>query len=106
MRSCYRKAGYYNPFAYYAAVLVSQVPLALIETFFFSITVYGFAGLRSNDGSAYFWYFWLVILTVNLSARAWVFFLSMLSPSPVIAFVVIPITNVLFVQFAGFLEPA
>ena len=100
-----RKAGYFRGLAYYIAVLTSQVPLALIETFLFAITVYGLAGLRSNDGSGYFWYFWLVILTVNLTSRCWVLTISTVCPNAVVAFVAIPISNVLFVQFAGFLEP-
>ena len=100
-----RKAGYFRGLAYYVAVLASQIPLALVETFLFSITVYGLAGLRSNDGSGYFWYFWLTILGVNLTSRCWVLTISTVCPNAVVAFVAIPISNVLFVQFAGFLEP-
>ena len=49
-------------------------------------------------------FFWFVILIVNLTSRCWVFSVSTLSPNAVVAFVIIPISNVLFVQFAGFLE--
>ena len=101
----HRKAGYFRGLAYYIAVMTSMVPLAVVETFVFAITVYGLAGLRDNDGSSQFWFFWFVILVVNLTSRCWVFSVSTLSPNAVVAFVIIPITNVLFVQFAGFLEP-
>ena len=52
-----RKAGYFRGLAYYIAVMVSQIPLAVVETFLFAITVYGLAGLRDNDGSSQFWFF-------------------------------------------------
>ena len=99
-----RKAGYFRGIAYYIAVIVSQIPLSLVETFLFSITVYGLAGLRDNVGSGRFWYFYLVILTTNMTSRCWVFNISTISPNAAVAFVIIPISNVLFVQFAGFLE--
>ena len=99
-----RKAGYFRGVAYYIAVLLSQVPLCLVESFLFALIVYSSVDLRGNVGSRYFWFFWLQLMFTNLTSRCLIFAISNASPNPVVAFVVSPICTVVLVSFSGFLE--
>jgi hypothetical protein len=78
----------------------------LVESFLFIVIVYPLVGLYGGVGSTFFLYTWCMLLMVDLVARSWVLFLSCISPTQEIASILVPISNVLFSVFSGYLAPA
>lgn len=98
-------AGYYSAFSYYLALLCVNIPLALLETFFFIIIVYPLAGLHGGVSSALFGYCLLMLIVVNLVSRAWVLMLVSLMPTEALTNIFNGISLVIFSLFSGYLNP-
>ncbi|XP_004349233.2 ATP-binding cassette transporter [Capsaspora owczarzaki ATCC 30864] len=98
-----RKAKYFQPFAYFMAVNIADLPILFIEGSLFSVMVYFIVGLQAEAGAFFYFYFMAVaaaLWSTTLSRG-----LSAVMPSFNIANAVIPSIIVMFFLFAGFLLP-
>jgi len=72
-----QKAGkYYKPMAYFLAVTISELPLAILESTMFITLIYWMANLK-NDADAYFFWLFTTIL-LNLTTLSYCRFISSL----------------------------
>ena len=58
-----------------------SIPFVALETFLFSLFVYGLTGLADGVGSGKFWCFLALLTFTNLAARAFAMFSCAFSPN-------------------------
>eukprot|EP00741_Cyanophora_paradoxa_P015483 tig00020902_g14946.t1 len=63
-------AGYYRPVAWYAAVIVSEIPRLFFEVVVFACVCYFAGGLQMSEGGARFGKFILALFSMTLTADA------------------------------------
>eukprot|EP01099_Mayorella_cantabrigiensis_P001614 TRINITY_DN1723_c0_g2_i3.p1 TRINITY_DN1723_c0_g2~~TRINITY_DN1723_c0_g2_i3.p1 ORF type:complete len:1322 (-),score=259.68 TRINITY_DN1723_c0_g2_i3:116-4081(-) len=99
-----QKAGkYYKPMAYFLAVTLSEIPLAVFESTAFITLIYWMANLK-NDADAFFFYLFTTIL-LNFTTLSYCRFVSSIVPTFALAVGVTPATVSVFLLFGGYMIP-
>ncbi|KJE94261.1 ABC transporter mdrA2 [Capsaspora owczarzaki ATCC 30864] len=98
-----RSAKYFQPFSYFAAVNLADIPFTILEVLLFSIILYFTVGLRS--GAGYFFYWVFMNLAVALWSNSFCRAMTTIAPSFSIANAVIPAVIAIFLLFNGYLVP-
>ncbi len=62
-----------------------SIPFVALETFLFSLFVYGLTGLADGVGSGKFWCFLALLTFTNLAARAFAMFSCAFAPNGTVA---------------------
>jgi ATP-binding cassette subfamily G (WHITE) protein 2 (PDR) len=91
------RGGYYHGIAYHFGRLGVTVPVAALETFCFSLIMYSMSGLQGDVFvSGHYWFFWLSLYAMNLTAKGFSSTIAALSGTPQAAMGLAPIFFVLF----------
>ncbi|KJE94352.1 ABC transporter [Capsaspora owczarzaki ATCC 30864] len=98
-----RKSKYFQPFAYFLAVNLADLPLLFAEVTLFVVLIYFLVGL--NATAAAFFYFFFMCTGSALWSTTYARALSALIPSINLANAIIPSSVVLYFIFNGFLLP-
>jgi ABC-type multidrug transport system ATPase subunit len=96
---------YYHPAAYYLGTVLPQLPVGLIQVMILVTILYPMSGLINGIGSGEYWFMCLLLLLVNWTARSFVMFICSISPSELVAQMLIPIFTLLFSSMCGFMNP-
>jgi ABC-type multidrug transport system ATPase subunit/ABC-type multidrug transport system permease subunit len=99
------KASYYRKVLFWLASEGASLPFVFAETTIYAALVYGMAGLRGGVFGSEFWFFLLIIYVTGLTARGYVFAVSMAAPDVAPAQAIVPVFFVLFMLISGFLIP-
>eukprot|EP01133_Synstelium_polycarpum_P008985 gene8985-10539_t len=94
---------YYRVFPYWLSLVVTKIPISLIEAFLFSTCCYWLAGFRARADS--FILFVLLLAAVNLTAQSVFQAVSALCESQLVTSMVTPAVVILFMVFSGFMLP-
>jgi len=94
---------YYKPIAYFIAVTLSEIPLALMESTIFITLIYWMTNLR-NTADAYFFDLFMTIL-LNFTVLSYCRFVSSIVPTFAMASGITPASVSVFLLFGGFMIP-
>lgn len=95
-----RGANFFSSSAYVLACLLSQLPLAFVESVVFGSVVYWACGLESNIWN--YLQFEIIMFLTNMTFSAWFFFVAAISPSLHIANPITMVSTLVFLMFSGF----
>jgi len=94
-------SGMYHTSAYYLGKVVSELPLQIIFPVIMTTIMYWMVGFQANGGR--FFFFLLVVSMLAICSSQFALFVSTFMPSVQLANVLVPILEVIFILFAGFL---
>eukprot|EP00516_Mucochytrium_quahogii_P007391 CAMPEP_0203758064 /NCGR_PEP_ID=MMETSP0098-20131031/10829_1 /ASSEMBLY_ACC=CAM_ASM_000208 /TAXON_ID=96639 /ORGANISM=" , Strain NY0313808BC1" /LENGTH=1683 /DNA_ID=CAMNT_0050650311 /DNA_START=424 /DNA_END=5472 /DNA_ORIENTATION=- len=100
-----QSAGYFRPLVYQITMLLVEIPVAIVETFIYSMFVYSLCGLNGGVISWNYLYFWMTIVCMQITGWSLCFAVIMASPSAVVAQTVTPTFIAVFCLFSGYLVP-
>ncbi|EGG18231.1 ABC transporter G family protein [Cavenderia fasciculata] len=96
-----RDGKYYKTIAFFLSQLITEFPIALIETIVFSVIMYWMCGLQRNAEK--FIYFVLMLFATNLQTQAFFRMVSAFTPTPTVAAIVAPGIIAPLILFSGYM---
>lgn len=98
-----RERFYYHPLCYFSALLLVQVPIVIVEVFLLITPIWGLAGLSGWPiVSNRYWYCFLLLVTFDLTVRAYTVLLHAVTPTPTHNIVALVSTSLMMAMLAGY----
>ncbi|EGG22126.1 ABC transporter G family protein [Cavenderia fasciculata] len=94
---------YYRNFSYFITLVITKIPISLIEALLYSVVCYWTAGFRARADS--FIVFVLCMMLTNFVSQAVFQMVSALSESQLVTSMVTPAIVVTFMVFSGYMLP-
>jgi ABC-type multidrug transport system ATPase subunit len=98
-----KRSGYFRPLVWQLSLILSEIPIALVEMAAYSTLLYGLCDLREGILSLPFLYFYLSLVITSLICWSVAAIAVMASESVVAAQALVPVYNAANLLFSGYL---
>ena len=101
-----RQSGYFRPAVWQLSLVLTELPIAMVEMMAYSLLLYGLCGLRNGIFSLAFLYFYSAMVVMCMICWSIAASAVMLSDSVVAAQALVPVYNAANLLFSGYLLSA